>query len=399
MKKNLLILSDLNLIYGTSAGVFRLMNYAKAVSKTGIYNVYLISTCNYKNNEVFIEIESGIFISSEKKSVVKQSILAKIKSNYKFAKSIFFKRKEIVGDVVFLIYPSTNFSFEFFLFLYFKIISKENVFCELNEIRKYSNDINYKSLFSIINWVLRLVKNFISEQFWYYYTGLICISSNIEKYAIRFNKNTIIIPILSDFDNIKLELSNSHKSFNILFTGSVSVKKENLIEFLSALVLLNQKYNCWTFEMCGPSTSADELFIRNFLKENKIENQVSFLGVLSHEKVLMKQQNAFLLVLPRNNNKQNYYGFSTKLSEYAISGTPILMTNTGVVSTYFIDNYNCYMVNGYNRNDFYEKLLKIFSLSQLNHNTIALNAYETAKENFAYYKYSIILTDFISKRS
>ncbi|MDH3697401.1 MAG: hypothetical protein OEQ81_01975, partial [Flavobacteriaceae bacterium] len=67
-----------------------------------------------------------------------------------------------------------------------------------------------------------------------FYEGLICISTNIEDYGKRYNKNTLRIPILTDPDiTIKTSGATYTKNnlFNIGFSGSIVPSKENLLEF------------------------------------------------------------------------------------------------------------------------------------------------------------------------
>ena len=72
------------------------------------------------------------------------------------------------------------------------------------------------------------------------------------------------------------------------------------------------------------------------------------------------------------------------------------MTNTGVVSDFFKDNYNCYMVEGYQRDDFFEKLKIAISSTPSASERLAHNAYNTAKEHFAYKNYTSLFTDFFN---
>lgn len=400
--KNLVILADFNLFYGTTAGVYRMNHYAKAIALGGTVNVYLISSVNFQEHEEMIQCGEGFYTSTEKNIEAIPSGFSQIRQNYLFAKSVNRWTKKLREETVFLIYPSIDFSFEFFLCFYLKLISSRRVYCEVNEVYKSINNENRKSVTSAnefiftdeLRWGFNYLRCKTGEFFSSNYDGLVCITSNIEFYYKRYNKNTVVVPILSDFDGQAFNYDDQKKDFKILFTGYIGVRKENLIEFLSALGDLNLVYPNWTFDMCGPIPFGDEKIIHEILESYKIESKVNLLGVLPHNEVVKMQQNATLLVLPRSNDKQNFYGFSTKLSEYAVSGTPILMTDTGVVSSFFKDNFNCFMVDGYKRRNFYDKLLTVISTDESERRRIAQNAYDTALENFEYCKYSNVFTSF-----
>lgn len=397
--KNLVILSDSNLFFGTSAGVARMNNYAKAITMSGMVNVYLVSSVNFREEEEMIQCGEGIFTSTEKKEVTSTKGFKRIKENFLFAYRVNRWRKKLNHDTVILLYPSVDSSFEFFLLFILKFLSSQKLYCEINEVRKSACFVNISSFSSVLRWLLNNFKYTISEFCWSFYDGLVCISSIIESYARRFNKNTIIVPILSDFDGLEFTYNPHKNGFKILFTGCVFIRKENLMEFLLALVDLDKVHSEWTFNMCGPTNPEDKKALQEFLSVHKIDSKVHYLGVLPHLEVVDMQRNASLLVLPRDNQKQNHYGFSTKLSEYAVSGTPILMTDTGVVSSFFTDNFNCYMVDGYNRQSFYDKLLTVISADRSEHQRIARNAYNTAHMSFAYFRYTELLTTFFNLKN
>lgn len=392
--KNLVILSDFNLFYGTEAGVSRMNNYAKAIARNQMVNVYLVSSLNFREKEQMIQCGVGIYTSIEKKDVLESKGFRRVWDNYLFAIKVNRWLKKFNNNTVVLLYPSANSSFEFFLSLVLKILTSHKLFCEINEVRKTASFVNISSLSSIVRYLIKYLSFTINEYCWSFYDGLICISSNIESYARKYNKNTIIVPILSDFDGLKFTYNPHKKGFVILFTGWIFLKKENLIEFLLALVELNKLHSEWTLNLCGNIQSADKKKLEEFIQNHKIDSKVHYLGLVPHNEVIEMQRNASLLVLPRDNQKQNYYGFSTKLSEYAVSGTPILMTDTGVVSDFFSDDFNCYMVDGYNHQGFYNKLLTAISAESSEHERIARNAYNTAQTSFAYFRYTKVLNDF-----
>ena len=125
-----------------------------------------------------------------------------------------------------------------------------------------------------------------------------------------------------------------------------------------------------------------------------VHDKIVYHGVLQHSEVETVLSSAGALVLPRANNKQNYYGFSTKLSEYAVSGAPIIMTNTGVVADYFQDGTNCLMCEGYDRNAFKQKFDELAQMSVAEKQQMAEDAYRVAQNCFDYRLYSETLKNF-----
>jgi len=102
-----------------------------------------------------------------------------------------------------------------------------------------------------------------------------------------------------------------------------------------------------------------------------------------------------LLIIPRPLNLQTKYGFSTKLSEYLISGVPVLVTNVSDNSLYIKDGYNGFIVEPGNYKKMGEKILYVISNYNKLKKTISMNAYQTAKEYFNYSNYSKDIFNFI----
>ena len=126
-----------------------------------------------------------------------------------------------------------------------------------------------------------------------------------------------------------------------------------------------------------------------------MKDKILYLGKLQHSEVDGVLSTAGALLLSRSNNKQNYYGFSTKLSEYAVSGTPIIMTNTGVVADYFQDGVTCLMCEGYDRNAFKRKFDELAQMSVTEKQQMSESAYKVAQNHFDYRLYSETLMNFL----
>lgn len=398
MQRNLYIISDHNLWYGNTAAVSRMNLYSKAlVSGGGDVRVYLVSVQNYHIRKEFVEVEKNIYThANEVNSKGYKGNVKRIIGNIKFA--IQFEKTITSHNAykVFLIYPSLSLSFTFIVFLLLKIKRYNKLFFEVNEIRRYLLD---KPIVSIKGFILHhyiKIKIHVYESIWAYSQGLICISQNIATYVKKINNNIIVIPILSEVNKTFTFTPKHNSKFTILYSGYISVRKENIDVFLRALQRLNTETKLdWEFILCGKVELYDKLIVEEFINENNLNLRVTYLGELTNKEVVELQRKATLLVLPRKNTLQNYYGFSTKLAEYAVSGTPILMTNTGVVGDYFKDNYNCYMVDGYTSDDFFNKLLFIINQSEDHYRKISENAYQTAVEHFNYLNYSDKLNHFL----
>lgn len=393
MKKNVIIISCVGLCYENSAAVARMSNYAKALASCEGVNVYLLSQKYYTPDAMIINLHNdteNIFTTEKRSHVNGRNAL----SILKFIKSVNRFRKRLEGDSVYLFYPTSNPLCELIFLLYNSIFTNVKLYCEVNEIRKYDSRLRRLST------AKRLIYNLmysLYEVLLHFYDGVVCISRNIEKYANRYNKNSIVVPILSDVIKItnKPRISNEREVVKYVFTGSISIEKENLVELLKGFALLNECHKNWVLYLYGNITGIDRKIINQLTSEYQLDSNVHICKAIPHDEVPNVLKDADCLILPRCNNKQNFYGFSTKLSEYAVSGTPIIMTNTGVVADYFKDGYDCLMVSGYSAHDFYEKFVQFESLTVEQKCLIGENARLTAAKYFDWRKYANALNSFL----
>ena len=380
--KRIIIVSQGNLAYGNTAASARMKNYAQALALVKSNIVYLISYKEFNNQ--LIELHKNIYAFNKNNS--KQNKIS-ITTFFLFLNRFI---KSIKEEVVIIYYPVFNPTFEFFTLIFFKLINKRQIYCEINEIRKYDSTLNTKGIRGfIIKCIFALLENTARL-----YNGLICISDNIAKYYESKNKNIIVIPILSD-NNRPFCFKHVNNSLIFAFTGSVSFEKENLYEVFLGFEMLKREYSRFQFNLYGPISKNDKIKFDNLVKKLDLSNNVFYRGVLPHSEIYNVLQNADCLLLTRKNSLQNFYGFSTKLSEYAVSGTPVLLTNTGVIEQFFKDGYNCLMTNGYSAKDFYIKFKEFIIMNNDEKEAIAYNAYETSLKYFCWENYSEKIDSFL----
>ena len=387
--KNVVIISEAALVYGNSAAVARMNNYAKALAQESETCVYLFSQKYFTPEANIVEISRNIYTTERPDKENKRTW----REALKFAKQVKSFCANLKGDTIYLLYPSSNPIVEVaFLFIH-KIIGKSKVFCEINEVRKYAvylHQVSFPRRFLI------QVSNYIMGNLIVLYDGIICISSHIENYFQRKNGNRIVVPILSDIPRTMQLNQNDSETLRFVFTGTVNIEKENLQELLKGFALFDrQRDSGWELLLYGNCDKTNREGILRITSELGIGDKIRLMGEVPHSDIPRILSMADCLLLPRKNNKQNYYGFSTKLSEYAVSGKPVLLTDTSVVADYFEDGKNCLMTRGFNAEDFYEKLLEFASMSVDQKENMGKEAFRTAAAYFDWKNYTRQLDDFL----
>ncbi len=378
-----------------SAAATRMLYYAKALADDR-NQVYLTSCCSTKlSNNCFVEIEPNVFV------------LDKMNITTNFLKIFFFLgrlnmfAKSKGGDKTYLLYPTAFVFLEILTVFYLKLYWNNKVFYELNEVRKYSSayeaPISFKSIsYSLKKIIFKFLFTF-TQPLLAIYDGLICISTQIENYGRRFNKNTLRVPILTN-PNITLMASENkyftEGKFNIGFSGSINAIKEDLENFIAVVEKLKTKGYSISFNLCG---SIFKTYKNNFLTQCDLKEELKYYGFLNELELSTFLSQQDLLVLPRGYTPQNHYGFSTKLSDYLNHQKMVLVTDVGDNKLYIKDGINGFVVPPNNKNAMLEKIEYVIKNYDRIKSTIVVNAHKTSNTQFDFRIYSVKLRNFLKK--
>jgi glycosyltransferase involved in cell wall biosynthesis len=409
--KYILIFSNHFFIQPSGAAYSRMLNYAKALTINKGVKVIFCSFQHDKNINEIVEIDRNIFIAGrapiKKKSWIKRrfsKFFAPIKSII-YLYRISSLLKKLKGGYAILVFSMKLFN-DIFLLLKFKVLNKAPVYVEKNELIhsiysfNYDKNTNLKQkviLYSVnrYKWILGYLNDLLVK----FYDGAIVISVNIEKWVKRYNRNTIRIPILTDFDEISNRvLVKSNKqvdTFVVGYMGSINQKKDGVDFLLTAINKLNQEDYNIILNMYGPGKRDELVFLQNLL--NKQENSsVFFKGNLPYAELINKYTEHDLLVLPRPYSKQGNYGFSTKLADYLASGIPVLATDISDNSLYIKNKVNGFLIKTADLIYLDKVIVDIMENKHLS--SIGRKGRETAQDYFDYRHYSNSLYKFLQKR-
>lgn len=162
-------------------------------------------------------------------------------------------------------------------------------------------------------------------------SGMICISSYLEKYYYK-NKNLVNIPPLIDIEeeiwNLPVE-SESNEKLKLVYAGNPGKSKDVLLPIVQAISESNNASKI-VFKVVGITKKEFlSLYPDSKLILNKIDNSITFLGRLSHIDTVQFVKEADYMVFLRENNRVSNAGFSTKFVESVTCGTSVITTDTG----------------------------------------------------------------------
>ncbi len=410
--KNILILCTEKVYMGNSAASARMMNYASALASPEC-RVFLCSSMLslVDGQEVIKELSPNIFLVGRERNIqphIKERVSARffgLFSILKYLKDLFDVLASYHGEKIVFLYPSFNASMDYAVLLYVKFIRKLKVYYEINELRRtniYRNVQNGNFIKHYLAWMLyyvRISKFSLNESLTKYFDGLICISTSLEKYFKRYNRNILRIPILTNFvDNpnpVPLQFKMGD-TFKMCFTGFLSVEKEGFNIFYKALEQLNKSYSNFELHLYGYGSKSDLQLLLNALPEKgNFQNKIIYHGHIEQEQILQELKKYDLLILPRNSNPQTDYGFSTKLGEYLSSGVPVLLTDVSDNKLYLKDGENGFIVEAGSDVAFCSKIIYIINNYSEIVPQLIRNAMQTVNASFYFGNYSSSLHEFI----
>lgn len=264
--------------------------------------------------------------------------------------SIVKKRKRKEVNVLYL------FGVDPFLSIYYYIYAKLFDFILISERNELPNSI-------INNKKFRLFFEKILIYPWYYkvFDGYSFISNELMRhYKPYLNKKQVYVklPMTVDFRRFE-KTGHEQKTKYILYTGSLSNKKDGIDYLIKAFTNVYKKLDQVFLYIAGNSSKHDLIRIKDLIKNSNCKN-IKLLGEVHRDEIPKYIMNAAVCVLPRPDSPQARGGFPTKLGEYLASGNPVIVTDVGEISHYLTCD-DVFFVSKHNlQKELEEKLLVVF---------------------------------------
>jgi len=393
---NVIIISSIKIYSGESAGSSRMMNYAEGLRKNN--KVYLYTYSNNIKNREYTKIAENLYAAGREvqhkgnKNII-QKVSEKILHSFRvlnFYRILKKQLQNLEGKSVILFYPSTQIIFDVYTIIFFRVFSKLPVFYELNELRsKNLKDFQYsKDLFAgakqRVKNLFQYIKFCFAESLYGFYSGVIAISTRIEKEMQHRRINVLRIPILSE-----QALSTESESFpkpvqpvRLGYFGMISAQKEDFETILKAVSYLKKDGFTVELNLYGTVDNNTRKELQSIGDLLGVLEEIKYRGTIPHSEVLGRmRENNFLLSVRRDSFQANY-SFSTKLAEYLSSGVPVVVSEVGDNPNYIKDGYNGIMVKTGDASAISTRIGKFFQEYETVVPEIRKNAYETVANNF-----------------
>lgn len=237
---------------------------------------------------------------------------------------------------------------------------------------------------------IRMLKKNIS--FWYklrlkyyhrYFRKRVTMTKALEDYYNNevSSKPTFILNSVLDetrFDGIKR--TPVVKPY-LCYMGNMQLKKDNVDNIIKAFSFIADVFPQYDLYLYGTPNAKDRVSVEDCIKQNKMTDRVFIKGRVDYAEVPQILANATVLVTSQPNTKRAEGGFPTKMAEYMMSRTPMMVTDVGEIHLYVQDGRTTFMVAPEDPIAYAEKLRYILSHPD-EANRVAENAYDYAISHF-----------------
>jgi glycosyltransferase involved in cell wall biosynthesis len=169
--------------------------------------------------------------------------------------------------------------------------------------------------------------------------------SDYYKNFIKSDAKSIHLPMTVDIERfINVSGTDCYRKPYIAYTGTFNNAKDGVDILIKAFAKVAAKFHTIHLYLAG-FWHYDVPAQKKLISELGLDDRITYLGVLSTDKVPEFVCNADLLVLSRPDSHQAQGGFPTKLGEYLATAKPVCVTTVGEIPDYLEDNVSAFLAS------------------------------------------------------
>lgn len=236
-----------------------------------------------------------------------------------------------------------------------------------------------RRLKSDIPWWHKVAYRFIHKAI----DGRILMTQNLRNFydnKVSVKPTYILNSIVDEARFINVERQQVPQKY-LCYMGNMELAKDNVDNIIRAFSKISQKYPDYEFWLYGQPSENDRIIIENLISEYQLNNKVYLKGRVDYNQVPQILANASILLTSQPMTKRAQGGFPTKMAEYMMSMTPMIVTNVGEIHKYVKDSETTFMVEPCDPVAYAEKISFILDNSSIAEE-VANNAFQYAKLHF-----------------
>ncbi len=196
------------------------------------------------------------------------------------------------------------------------------------------------------------------------------------------SKPTFIMSSIIEASRFRGEVSRESLDNPFLcYMGNMQLAKDDVLTIIKAFRIVAEDFPSLELRLYGTPNNKDRRIIEDLITKLNLNERARIMGRIDYDEVPVVLSQATLLVTAQPNTKRAEGGFPTKMAEYMMSGTPMLVTDVGEIHLYVSDGVNTFMVLPESPELYADKIRFILENPEAA-GKIANNALSYAKEHF-----------------
>lgn len=236
-----------------------------------------------------------------------------------------------------------------------------------------------RRLKSDIPWWHKVAYRFIHR----FLDGRILMTENLKEFYNRkiSVKPTYILNSIIDEERFAKLKDQPVRRRYLCYMGNMQLAKDNIDNIIRAFAKISSEFPDYELRLFGTPSDKDRQIIEQTIAETKMQNKVFIKGRVDFGEVPQILAEAAVLCTSQPVTKRAEGGFPTKMAEYMMSHTPMIVTNVGEIHKYVSDGETAFLVEPCDP-DAYAWKLKYILLNPDVAQMVADKAYEYARTNF-----------------
>ena len=156
-------------------------------------------------------------------------------------------------------------------------------------------------------------------------------------------KPTHILPSIVDIDRFDQKRKPTSAK-QLCYMGGMDLTKDNVDNIVRAMPAVLSEYPDLKLSLYGTPPPVHRKLLEELIASLGLEKSVFIKPRVNFDDVPRVLGSAHVLVTSQQQTKRIEGGFSTKIGEYMISGTPALFTHVGEIGNHIIDGHNGFLV-------------------------------------------------------
>ena len=289
------------------------------------------------------------------------------------ALGLFKKRNEI--DAILIV------SNKLIPILFFKIISiilNVKYIIEKSELPFYNKQPRY--------FPQKIYQHLYTKYVYKLFDGIIAISKPLVDYfnpRIKKTARIITVPVIVDPGEF-LGGRNVETVPYIAYCGNFTQSQDGIVHLIEAFKIVSEQYTQLRLRLIGePTKKEDKYIIKKLINDLSLSEKIDLLGYVDRNILVESLMSAKALVLAKPKSLQADYCFPSKLAEYLITSTPVVVTDVGVISDYLSDEENAFLAEPDSVISIADKIIQVLSNDELAKD-VGKQGRKIALDNFSY---------------